>query len=93
VIEPQSYDKPEESPAKQMRRMLTCIEIAHTLHGAADAFQNLFLHETLVEAEGFIRGQPGGLNHIELNRLRTLALAVISLTKFETITQTERLAR
>lgn len=89
VIEPRSYDKAGEGPAEQMRRMLTCIEIAHTFHGAAEAFQNLFLHETLVEAEGFIRGQRGGLNHIELNRLRTLALAVSSLTKFETITQAE----
>jgi hypothetical protein len=89
VIEPRSYDKADEGPAEQMRRMLACIEIAHTFHGAADAFQKLFLHETLVEAEGFIRGQRGGLNHIELNRLRTLALAVISLTKFETITQAE----
>jgi hypothetical protein len=89
VIQPRSYEKVGEEPATQIRRMLTCIQIAHTFQGAGEAFQNLFLHETLVLAEGFIRGHRGGLNHIELNRLRTLALAVISLTKFQTVTQTE----
>ena len=87
VIEPRSYNKPEEPPETQIRRMLMCIQIAHTFQGACEAFQNLFLHETMDQAEGFIKGQRSGLTHIELNRLRTLALAVISLTRFESITQ------
>jgi len=88
VIEPRSYDDLEEPPRTQIRRMLMCILIAHTFQGAREAFQNLFLHATFDQAEGFIRGQPSGLSHIELSRLRTLALAVTSMTRFETVTQT-----
>jgi hypothetical protein len=87
VIVPRYYRKPKEPPELQIRRMLACIQIAHIFLGACEAFQNLFLHETMRQAEGFIKGQQSGLNHIELNRLRTLALAVVSLTRFESITQ------
>jgi hypothetical protein len=89
VIAPRTFDKPEEPPHVQIRRMLMCIQIAHTFQAAVEAFNNLFLWETRVQAEGFIRGEAGGLDYIQLNRLRTLALAVVSLTSFESVTQTE----
>jgi hypothetical protein len=88
-VQPRNFDKPDEPPERQMRRMLMCIQIAHTFQAAGEAFNNLFVHETRVDAEGFIRGEAGGLDYIQLNRLRTLALAVIGLTKFKGVTQTE----
>jgi hypothetical protein len=67
--------------------MLLCIQIAHTFQGAIEAFRNLFLHEIRVDAEGFVNGERGGLDYVEVNRLRALALAAISLTRFESVTQ------
>jgi hypothetical protein len=88
-VQPRNFDKPDEPPERQIRRMLMCIQIAHTFQAAGEAFNNLFVHETRVDAEGFIRGEAAGLDYIQLNRLRTLALAVIGLTKFKGVTQTE----
>jgi hypothetical protein len=88
VIEPRAYNNTLEPPATQILRMLMCIEVAHTFHGALEAFQSLFFHETMTQAEGFIEGRRSGLSHIELNRMRTLALAVVNLTVFESVTQT-----
>ena len=69
--------------------MLLCIQIAHTFQGACDAFERLFFHETIHQADGYIKGKPGGRNHVELNRLRTLALAVVSLTNFTPVAAAE----
>jgi hypothetical protein len=81
VLEPKSFDD-NETPTKQIQRMLVCIQIAHTFQGACDAFVNLFFNETLHQADGFIKGKRGGRNHVELNRLRTLALALIIIHNF-----------
>lgn len=89
VVEPRSFDAPGEPPEEQIGRMLLCIQIAHALHGACDAFERLFRHEAIRQAEGYIKGEPGGLNHVELNRLRTLALAVVSLTSFAPVAVAE----
>jgi hypothetical protein len=91
VIEPKSYDKQDEPAEKQMQRMLLCVQIAHTFQGASEAFQRLFFHETLQQAEVFIKGRAGDVAKVltagELNRLRTFALAVISLTRFSAVTE------
>jgi len=89
VVEPRSFEKQQEPPDLQIRRILMCVQIAHTFQGAVEAFNNLFLREVRVDAEGFIRGEAAGLDYVQLNRLRTLALAVIGLTKFEGVTQTQ----
>jgi hypothetical protein len=91
VIEPRSFDDPEENPEAQIRRMLTCIEIAHTFQGAVEAFKNLILHEIQVDAEAFIKGErvPGGLDYVDVNRLRALAAATVGLTIFENVTQAD----
>ena len=85
VLEPRSFDDPDESPEVQIQRMLQCIQIAHTFYGTCEAFQNLFLHETLRQTEGYVKGQPLGRDPKELNRLRTLALAVVSLTSYTSV--------
>ena len=87
-VKPKDYSKKDEPPEKQIRRMLLCIQIAHTFQGALVAFDKLFENEARVDAEGFIRGEPGGLKYIQINRLRALVLAVIGLTKFKSVTET-----
>ena len=89
VIEPKSLEDPDETPKQQIQRMLLCIQIAHTFQGACDAFERLFLCETIRQADGYIKGKRGGRNHVELNRLRTLALAVVSLTNFSIVAAAE----
>jgi hypothetical protein len=89
VLEPKSFDDPYETPRQQIQRMLLCIQIAHTFQGACDAFERLFFHETIHQADGYIKGKPVGRNHVELNRLRTLALAVVSLTNFAPVAAAE----
>jgi hypothetical protein len=85
VLEPNSFDGPNP-PDKQIERMLFCIQIAHTFEGACNAFHNLFFKETIDQVNGYVQGWPAGRSHVELNRLRTLALAVVSLTRFEPVT-------
>lgn len=89
VLEPKSFNDPAESPKQQIQRMLLCIQIAHTLQAACNAFERLFFYETIDQADGYIKGQQGGRSHVELNRLRTLALAVISLANFTPIAAAE----
>ena len=89
LVQPKDYHKAGEPPEQQIQRMLMCVQIAHTFQAAVEAFNNLFVHEARVDAEGFIRGEAGGLDYIQLNRLRTLVLAVIGLTKFKGVTQTD----
>jgi hypothetical protein len=62
--------------------MLTCVRIAHTFLGACAAFESLLLDQTRTQAEGFLRGSAAGLTSRDLNRLRTLAEAVVSLTNY-----------
>jgi hypothetical protein len=89
VIEPRALDDPAETPEAQIRRMLMCIQIAHTFQGAVEAFRDLILHEIRVDADGFIKGEPGGLDYAGVNRLRALSAATIGLTQFASVTQTE----
>jgi hypothetical protein len=89
VLEPKSFDDLDETPRQQIQRMLLCIQIVHTFHGACDTFERLFFYETIHQADEYIKGKPGGRNHVELNRLRTLALAVVSLTNFAPVAAAE----
>jgi hypothetical protein len=89
ILVARSFDDPSEDPMTQIQRMLYCIQIAHSYLGTCVAFEDLFFHETLRQADGYVKGIPGGRDPRELNRLRTLALAVVSLTSYAAITATE----
>jgi hypothetical protein len=89
ILVPRSFDDPSDDPMAQIQRMLYCIQIAHAYLGTCVAFEDLFFHETLRQAEGYVKGTPGGRDPQELNRLRTLALAVVSLTSYAAVTATE----
>lgn len=79
----------QETPEQAVGRMLACIDIAHTFLGACEAFTSLFIAEMHAQVGGYAKAAPGGRRSQDLNRLRTLALALVSLTNFDLVTPTE----
>jgi hypothetical protein len=92
VLEPKSFDSSADSPKGQIQRMLLCIQIAHSYHGVYEAFQRLFFYETFRQADGYISGLRVGRSYIELNRLRVLALAAVSLCNLRTYQHLRKIA-
>ena len=78
-----------ETPEQAIGRMQACIEIAHTFLGTCEAFYQLFLAEMHAQIGGFASAKASGRTPQELNRLRTLALAVVSVTNFDLVTPTD----
>jgi hypothetical protein len=79
----------QETPEQAVGRMLACIEIAHTFLGACEAFTDLFTAEMHAQVDSYAMATFGGRGSHDLNRLRTLALALVSLTNFDLVTPTE----
>jgi hypothetical protein len=79
----------QETPEQAVGRMLACIEIAHTFLGACEAFRGLFNAEMHAQVGSHAMATLGGRGSHDLNRLRTLALALVSLTNFDLVTPTE----
>ena len=65
--------------------MLHCIQIAHVLLGTCEAFGNLFQQEIISQVDSHVKGLASKRTAREYNRLRTLALAVVSLTDYSLI--------
>jgi hypothetical protein len=78
-----------ETPEQSAARMLACVEIAHTFLGACEAFRQLFLAETRTQIGGYAGAETAGRGSQDLNRLRTLALALVSLTNVDLVTPTD----
>jgi hypothetical protein len=76
----------QEAPEQAVGRMLACIEVAHSFLGACDAFRELFRAEMRAQIDGYVKAVRGGRESQDLNRLRTLALALVSLTNFDLVT-------
>jgi hypothetical protein len=82
------HGKPPTSapPLEVVDRILYCIQISQVFLGTCEAFEKLFLEEirlAITGPDGVPLRDPG-----ELNRLRTLALAVVGLTRFESAAST-----
>jgi hypothetical protein len=73
----------QETPEQAVGRMLACIDIAHTSLGACEAFTGLFNAEWHRQV-----GSYAMASH-DLNRVRTLALALVRLTNFDFFIPTE----
>jgi hypothetical protein len=83
-------DEPGDDAAEdQIKRMLECVRVAHLYYGICEAFERLFLGEIDVQVDGYLRRTAGGRSPDELNRLRNLALAIVSLTRFGSVTETQ----
>jgi hypothetical protein len=94
LLEPRYYpadaaDGRHDSPREQIGRMLACVEIAHVFLGTCEAYTRLFQDEIQHQVGGYVDQASGGRDPEELNRLRTLALAVVNLTQFTLVAQAE----
>ncbi|MEU4233009.1 hypothetical protein AB0F17_52705 [Nonomuraea sp. NPDC026600] len=89
VLEPKTLYGwvPAESPADQIARMFACVQMAHVFLATSEIFVKLFLDETQRQVGGYVTGRVSGRSARDLNRLRTLALAVVNLTDFTLVTQ------
>ncbi len=77
-----------DTPDQQILRMLACIQLAHVFLGSCEAMTRLFIGEMHDQAGGYVARTASGRSARELNRLRTLALAINSLTTFNLVTPT-----
>jgi hypothetical protein len=89
LLRPNSWDNADYPPDDQILRMFECIKIAHVFLGTLEGFERLFQDEIRDQVDGYIRHEAGGRDPQELNRLRTLALAVVNLTNFNLVTPTD----
>jgi hypothetical protein len=94
LLEPRHYAatapaQQHETPREQVARMLTCIQIAHVFLGTCEAYTRLFQDEIQQQVGGYVDEAVAGRDPEELNRLRTLALAVVNLTQFNLVAQAE----
>jgi hypothetical protein len=82
LLEPRTRPLKPEEALIEMTRMVECIQVAHVFLGTCEAFEKLFLLETIRQIDSYVKGRPIGRKWKDLNRLRTLALAVVSLTSY-----------
>ena len=75
------------TPEQELARIMECIRIAHISVGICEAFLKLFQDEINTQVEWYVSRQYAGRGPEQLNQLRTLALAVVNLTKFGRVTQ------
>ena len=96
VLEPRKLygwrDEPEgsrESPEQQIMRLEADVRVAHVVLGTSEAFMRLFVTEIHEQVGGYVAKRLAGRTPQELNRLRTLALAVVNLTDFDQVSPTD----
>jgi hypothetical protein len=93
VLEPKAlYDweeKGEESPEDQVLRMVADIRVAQVFLGTCAAFTRLCTSEIHGQVGGYVGATHAGRTPQALNRLRTLALAVVNLTDFDQVAEAD----
>jgi len=78
-----------DDPRVEVLRMVANAEIAHSFLAACEALAVLFREEMSAQVGGYAVGRRAGRDPEELNRLRSLALAVATVTDVDLITPTE----
>jgi hypothetical protein len=81
--------RPEQPIDEEMARIEECFRIAHLSVAACEAFLLMFEDEISKQVESLIVGARGGRGAEALNKLRALALAVVSMTNLARVTQSE----
>lgn len=89
VILPRDIADKDETPEQQIARMLECIKIAHSFLGTCEAFEKLFSNEIFSQVSNYVQEAGKVRSSRDLNRLRTLALAIVSLTDFTRVTPSD----
>ena len=84
------HNEHDQAPAaQQIKRMVGCITIAHVFLGTCAAFERLFAAELKRQVGHYVGGRGAVRSARSLNQLRTLARAVISLTDYARVAETE----
>jgi hypothetical protein len=78
---------PELDLEQEFERMEVAIKIAHVFLAACDAYLALFQDEMNAQVDYYVTERGGGRGPEELNKLRTIALALVNLTNFSRVTQ------
>lgn len=79
----------EDDPQRELQRLWECIRIAHVFQGALQAFLRIFDEEINSQVERYVDAKVKLRDLDELNRLRTVALAVVTLTNVERVTEAD----
>jgi hypothetical protein len=77
------------TPEQELARIEACICIAHVASGACEALLRLCEDEVKRQAESFVTNRRSIRGSRELNRLRILSLAVVTLTDLRRVTACE----
>lgn len=83
------HAEPPATPDEQLERIEECIRIAHVFTGTCEALLGLFRAELNRQVASYVTRERGGQGPEELNKLRTIALAVVNLTNFARVAQAE----
>lgn len=73
----------------QIERMIESIKIAHTFLGTCESLEKLLLSEISSQVSNSVAENGKLRDARELNRLRTLALTIVSLTDFRMVTASD----
>lgn len=76
-------------PDEELQRMEEAIKIAHVFLAACDAFLAMVQGEMNAQVDYYVKERGGGRGPEELNKLRTIALALVNLTNFSRVTQSQ----
>jgi hypothetical protein len=87
LVNPRSA--PQQPVDEEMARIEECFRIAHVSVGICEAFLRMFEDEIAKQVESLIVGPHAGRDSEALNKLRALALAVVSMTNLGRVTQTD----
>jgi hypothetical protein len=90
VLEVKGIDDPEDpETSRRSERLLADIEVAHVFEGTCEAFSRLILGEIRAQVEIYSSDEPARADPDRLNRLRTVALAVVNLTQYTLVSPTD----
>jgi hypothetical protein len=89
VIVPRKPNDRAEPPEEQIARIVQCIRIAHAFLGTCEAFESLVQREIHGQVERYLQRATSLRDDPDLNRLRTLTLAAVSLTSFVPVAAAE----
>ncbi|KRB43025.1 hypothetical protein [Terrabacter sp. Root181] len=73
----------------ELERHRECMRIAHVFSGSCAALLSLFETEIKVQVDSYFGADSRARGLADLNRLRTFALAVVTLTNFDRVTDTK----
>lgn len=88
IVDPTTAAEVEDTPDEQVLRILSGFQVAHVFAGTCGAFAALFADEVSRQVTEYVSSRAASRTPKELNQLRALALAVVSLTSYRSVVAT-----